>query len=142
MPWAAKILELTPTSRGFEVAVVITDGVSQKFVERFQTDATLVSLRNQVRQRTVVVDEIHTKPEFRVGDVLDLTPDPVPGPTLPADPIPPTDAEVARANFFTQYATWQSLQRGLAAGLVDTATVAAQLAVVQKAFDPSYVSAL
>lgn len=100
MTWTARVLTLTPTSRGIEAGVVLSDGVSQKFVEQFQTDGTLLSLRNQVRARTTVADEIHTKPKFQPGDVLDLSPDPVVVPTPPADPPPPTQEEIDRAQFF------------------------------------------
>ena len=105
MTWTAQVLALTPTSRGIEAGVVLSDGVSQKFVEQFQTDGTLRSLRNQVRARTVTADEIHTKPEFAVGDVLDLSPDPIVQPPPPPDPVPPTQAELDRAAFFTDLDT-------------------------------------
>lgn len=138
MTWFAQIISLTPTTRGFEVGVVLSDNISQKFVEQFQTDDTLLTLRNIVRARTVVADEIHSKPEFSVGTVLDLSVD------VPPPPDPPSDADVARAAFLTAYHLLRAMGRGLQVGLIqgDDADLAAQTALVKKLFDVSYVNLL
>lgn len=134
MAWTAMVLSLTPTRQGFEVSVVLSDA-TQKFVESFQTDEKLTTLRNQVRARTVVVDVIHTKPEFAVGDVLDLATDPV---------VPPADdpAGAARTAFLVAYALYQGLVRGQSAGLVDAGAVTAQHDAMKALYLPDYASIL
>lgn len=124
--WTAEIIDLRPTATGVEVVTVMTDGVSEKFQQCFQTDGTRDSLVPQIRAALAAKDVATTKSDLARGQVLDLTP---PVPIEP--PTPDPDA----VQFADDLATLQREVRARAGGLTTGEDVDALRARVQKTLD-------
>lgn len=84
MSWTATVIDLRPSSNGTEAVVILSDGMSQKFQQCYQTDGTLASLTPQVRATTAAKDAAAVKHDLVLG-VLDLTP-PAVATQTPPDP--------------------------------------------------------
>jgi hypothetical protein len=104
MSTVATIKDLQPTSSGIEV-LAVNDGTAF----RIQTDGTLASLKSGLQTVTTKHNDITTKPELSVGQVVDFTP------VVPVV-IPPTQAEKDRAAWLQAQSVFKQCQRGLADG--------------------------
>lgn len=104
---------------------------------RVQTDGGLASLVSGLQTQTAQLTARQTKPELSVGQVVDFTP------VVPVVVIP-SDAEIARGQWFTDYRAMKQYAAGLADGFpgFDQGTLDAMRADLGKRFDPSYTEML
>lgn len=134
MTWTATVISLAPTPNGLEATCILTDGVSQKRQQSFQTDGTTANLTRQGQSAAATIDAIHTKPDLVVGQVIDITP------LVPPTPPQPTALQVQEASWLTARSLAQSCRRGLDEHIpgYDQARLDSAISARDKLYDVSF----
>ena len=117
------------------VTLVYSDGVSQKYARTYSSAGFPDSQLEAIAQNEVAgfnsAAAAPGKSAYTIGSQINLTPAVV-------TPPKPDPAAVAQAQFVTDYRLWQSMQRGVTAGLVQQTDADLQLAKVQAGYLPAY----
>ena len=117
------------------VTLVYSDGVSQKYARSYTsagfTDAQLEAIAQNEVAGFNSATAAPGKSAYTIGSQINLTPPVV-------TPPKPDPAAVAQAQFVTDYRLWQSMQRGVSAGVVQQTDADAQLKIAQGEYLPAY----
>ncbi len=134
--WTAKIFQVAKVAGRLTVTVEYANG-SEIFQESYSADKPdLEWLKTQTRNRIA-----NMTAAYSFGD--SLTSGSVIGPTIPT-PAAPTQAEIDQTAFQVDYSRWQSVKRGIDAGVIDPTLpqVVALKTKVQTAMKPAYLQFL
>ena len=139
MSWTAKIIRAEKRNDKWKSAVEYTNGV-EKFSKGYTLDpVSEAQAAGMLRAKIAELDafDIDVFP-FPIGEVLDLTP---PAPTPPAEPTPPTAAEVSRQAWLDDYYSMEKYQRLIAINVIsaDDSAVAVLQSSLAIGYLPEYM---
>ena len=140
MTWTATLVSRSSTTGVDAVTFVYTDGVT-KYERTYTSTGFMDAQLESIAQNEVIgfqnIAVVSGESKYTVGSQINLTPAAV-------VVTPPTAAQIAQAQFQTDYALLQSMQRGIAAGLktAQDSDYTAQLKLVQGEYLPAYVGLL
>ena len=126
---------------GVDAVTVVYSNDSQKYERTYTSAGFMDAQLESIAQNEVAgfqnISAAPGKSKYTVGSQINLTPAAV-------VVTPPTAAQIAQAQFQTDYALLESMQRGIAAGLktAQDADYTAQLKLVQGEYLPAYVGLL
>lgn len=135
--WNAKITQITREGRGDYTAVITFDDGVDKFDESYSLSANrdLNSLQKLVKNKILTLNTIKTfVSTLVVGDEISPSP----------DDQPPTQEQIEKQEFISDYNLLQRVQRAIDIGLLtgNEAQVVALKTKVQNEFKPTYLNIL